>query len=871
MRVQGNGPPPPLRPCRLFIVRAIKAAALCALVAAVGWRWWGVYGTLSSGVVDAAAVGGDPGEYLRGRSIEATAAVAVHESRASPDGNNADDAEVAAGDQGGEDGGDSGDSVKPREAGAWLKHTRRHGHHHQRRSRRREEGDEEEEEEEVKKAGEAVVTTDDPETLRELAAAIASAASATAELKALKAEMAERQAETAERQAAASAAALSASSQVTSAAGEGALASEHTPEAAPATAPAAVPALAVAELVENTHAPPVEPPMAPPVPPPMPPPAVPPAEPPTEPPMEPPAVPAVSPWVPPPWAPPTVPPGAPPTALLAPPPGPPRPPPLNPFTSSPMPPPDFDSLGIVRRLAGQFKEKCAGISGHFQEMGARYYRMVQHGVIIIDWSESYFNGIGDDMQHYQEMVAIGLGTGRAAYLKTQREGCVGTGMAGARGPTEADGGSAHLARECHFDLGDYYTGLHGVDWKWDDAKEARVREQLGTEEKELIVTWSTNGMYFGATAGHNEEVSPTGEYVAPPDANLIQVLMDNEEFKKHKIVRVRIKLNFGHWCHPHQRTSWGMCESHRWITGGEGHASKPGETAPCPECGVGGCFGAAMLQPRAPLKHKLAPYIAKMDAKKWSTMVAFHIRTGFADMSQIAPPDAARAEEATLDTIDAFLRSEAARVPYPKPQCPDERFGGVVGGAASMEDGPLKIFLRCVVSTAEVLSRRDEVGGDDSTWGVFMTTDSPAVRTAVETQYPQLAGKLIVTDGVDGNVKYAPDGMCRGCDASGPLGAWEKGMVDMYLVGLSDIVLKLYESKFTNAAIMRADVRHGIKHVYGDTRITHNLVDGLIGRMKGQGFAQGTQDDRKVWVKIWDLFGPPGERQALPTSTFATE
>jgi hypothetical protein len=47
----------------------------------------------------------------------------------------------------------------------------------------------------------------------------------------------------------------------------------------------------------------------------------------------------------------------------------------------------------------------------------------------------------------------------------------------------------------------------------------------------------------------------------------VKVLLENEEFQKHKIVRVRIKLNFGHWCHPHQKSSWGMCESYRWVSG----------------------------------------------------------------------------------------------------------------------------------------------------------------------------------------------------------------------------------------------------------------------------------------------------------------
>ena len=61
-----------------------------------------------------------------------------------------------------------------------------------------------------------------------------------------------------------------------------------------------------------------------------------------------------------------------------------------------------------------------------------------------------------------------------------------------------------------------------MDWKWDDAKEEAVREQLGAEEKELVVTWSTHGMYFGDSAAPMEDASPNGKYVAPPDANLVK-------------------------------------------------------------------------------------------------------------------------------------------------------------------------------------------------------------------------------------------------------------------------------------------------------------------------------------------------------------
>ena len=569
--------------------------------------------------------------------------------------------------------------------------------------------------------------------------------------------------------------------------------------------------------------------------------------------------------------------------LAAPPPRPPpMPPPLNPFTSHPLPPPDFDNLDIVRRLAANFRSRCEVLNGYFQAAGARYHRMKENGVIVIDWSENYFNGIGDEMQHYQEMLAIGLVTGRAAYIKTQKAGCVGSGLAGATDPFEAEGGAEHLAKACHFDMGDYYSGIHGVDWKWDNAKEARVREQLGEEEKELVVTWSERGMYFGDSAKPFEIASPTGEYVAPPDANLIKVLMENDVFKKRKLVRVRVKLNFGHWCHEHQKGSWGMCESYRWAAGIERH--KRNEL--CPDCQLGGCFGAAMLQPRLPLKRKLAPYIAKIEEKKWSTVVGFHIRVGFADMSQVAPPDVERVEEATVASIDAFLKSEAARVPYPAPTCPDKQLSNGekdVLSDVSPDDGPLAIFLKCVVSTAKVLAERHlggggrGGGGDPGAWGVFMTTDSPAVRTAVETQFPALEGRVIVTEGAYGNVKFSNTGVCTGdstgsdCDASDPRGAWEKSMMDMYLVGLSDVVLMLYQSKFTNAAIMRADVPHGIRQVYVDTRITHSLVDTLVSKMIHGGFKRAAKNDQEVWVKLWDLFGPAGERKALRTSQFSSK
>ena len=503
----------------------------------------------------------------------------------------------------------------------------------------------------------------------------------------------------------------------------------------------------------------------------------------------------------------------------------------------------------------------------------------------MDWSENYFNGIGDEMQHYQEMLAIAIGTGRAPFLQTQKAECVGTGLAGSRRPRSVE----HLATECRFDMGDYFAGVHGVDWKWDDAKEEAVRALLGRDERELVVTWSKRGMYYGESFRPGEEESPDGTYVSPPDADFFEVMMNDPRVRAAKMVRVRVRQNFGHWCHPTQRGDWGMCESYKHAAGIEREGVDPRD-APCPGCAFGGCFGQAVLQPRESLRAKIAPYLHRMEEKKWRVIVAAHVRVGFADVSQLPPPDVPREEEPTLANVDAFLASEAKRVPYPDPKCPAEDFGGadLLVDWPKPGDGPLSVFFDCVAKTAAALNdgtRGGEGRGaapakrgthDPNAWGVFLTTDSPGMRSVIESSFPTLSDKIVVTDGAYGNVKFSNTGVCvehsgDECDASDPRPAWERSMVDMYLVGVSDVVMMLYQSKFGQAASLRADVRHGRRELYSNTRITHSLVDPLVARLQGSpaGFQGAVEEDRRTWVRLWDLFGPPGDREGLRTSKYA--
>ena len=86
-----------------------------------------------------------------------------------------------------------------------------------------------------------------------------------------------------------------------------------------------------------------------------------------------------------------------------------------------------------------------------------------------------------------------------------------------------------------------------------------------------------------------------------------------------------------------------------------------------------------------------------------------------------------------------------------------------------------------------------------------------------------------------------------------------------------DAVLMLYQSKFSVAAMMRGAVRYGQRELYQNTRITHSLVDPLVNEMKNGGWSRANEERKRMWTKLWDLFGPEGSREGLRTSSYASQ
>jgi hypothetical protein len=62
-----------------------------------------------------------------------------------------------------------------------------------------------------------------------------------------------------------------------------------------------------------------------------------------------------------------------------------------------------------------------------EEYTRRTAAMAEAGVVVMDWSvRGKFNGIGNEIQHYLEMLAVGLASRRVAFVQTQLASCPGT-------------------------------------------------------------------------------------------------------------------------------------------------------------------------------------------------------------------------------------------------------------------------------------------------------------------------------------------------------------------------------------------------------------------------------------------------------------
>ena len=257
---------------------------------------------------------------------------------------------------------------------------------------------------------------------------------------------------------------------------------------------------------------------------------------------------------------------------------------------------------------------------------------------------------------------------------------------------------------------------------------------------------------------------------------------------------------------------------------------------------MGGCFGNGDAAAARGAEAETGSYARRWRTRGGSPRLRFTSAPGLRTCCRWFPRSrlARTTRHWTLSTLSSRRRR---RVNTRRRFARDKDFGAAT--AFERTDGPLRTFLKCVVSTAKNLADK---AGDRNAWGTFMLTDSPAVRAAVEREFVELDARVVVTDGAYGHVKFANSGVCsdgaRTCDASDPRPVWERSMMDLYLVGRVDAVLMLYQSKFSVAAMMRGAVKHGQRELYENTRITHSLVDPRE-RDEERGMEQGQRGEEE--------------------------
>lgn len=407
--------------------------------------------------------------------------------------------------------------------------------------------------------------------------------------------------------------------------------------------------------------------------------------------------------------------------------------------------------------------------------------------------------------------------------------------------------TAHLAPSHHPRKGDYLGTSFHVSWRWSEDVAARLRAR-GLAETVVTASNSTLGYQLA-----------DGPLLA--GGLTLLALLDHAELKPRAWLRIAVPIGAASaaanalWHASGLAGSWwdGALSGRRLN---EELAQRLGRDYP--SCAAGRpreCLDAAFLAPLPAFQRTLLPHLGRLDAARagGGAAVALHVRSGYADHVSSGAPSAAAAASAPLPqpfgasqrrAVHAaqWARLNAAYTPCgaqaapPNATCLAWSEGALTaiatGGASCAAaasgvalhlsfhtetgesgDGALGSLLPCAAYAAA--SRAP--GGAAAPWLLFAAGDLPPFFLLAN-RSEALAGHVATSEGLLGHVSFSRVCVVRpgaeagqkACRATGvdPGGAWTRTMVDWFMLGACDVLLRLGGSSFPGAVGSRRGGGH---------------------------------------------------------------
>ena len=480
-------------------------------------------------------------------------------------------------------------------------------------------------------------------------------------------------------------------------------------------------------------------------------------------------------------------------------------------------------------------------------------------LFVLDWTGWLGSGLGDVLSRYylRPLAACAL-SGRACYVRRNEPSC------GIRGSV------------CYFQPGDYLGTRDGAEWRWTAEREARLR---AAGVRETVLTLRANLSGFDG---------PDGLLISA--GNVAAVLLD-PRVASLPWLTVRAEADGLHSGSALDTLSgWSLAEA----------ISRALASAQPPHCDASlslRCLEAAFTEPLPELHAALSPHLAALDAAlaAGEASVGVHLRSGYADYAT-RPDDLFIDEPVPLGywssesgggssgtTSDDSVAARWQSLESSFRGCQDSEPGHcVVWDAAS--DAALHSWGRSCAPDRDdgaghsplIHNLRAEVGGGRLAAALacaVAAAGSGAVRPyiyvagdlppfcALANRTRALARTVHVSAGELGHVAYHR--VCRGRSRSrhldcknspegDPGGAWLRALVDMYMLGAVDTLVRVgAPSSFTLGAVRARRVwaqrdlplLWHASHTLGDEALAIDADLGWLGQM-----GRAVERDAAFWA-----------------------